>query len=97
MSDNLLNRIERIAADVLPGRIRAQALGEDYYTFEITDRKGTKTALPHIWIDSGTKDREIRDKLRLAIETALHPETLPDDSSVPDLRTEGAPRPDTSR
>jgi hypothetical protein len=89
MPDNIQNRLERIAADVFPGQTQIHALGENYYTFAIADAQGTKSVLPRIWIDPDTSDHQIQDKLRLALQTALHPETLPDDSSVPDLRTEG--------
>jgi len=96
MPDNLLNRCERIAAEVLAGKIQIEALGENYYTFAITDAQGIKSVFPRIWIDPDGSDHQIKDKLRLAIETALHPETLPDDSSVPDLRTEGKARSSSS-
>ena len=89
MPETLLNRLGRIAPEALGGQTRIEVLGEDYYTFAITDAQGAKSVLPHIWIDPNTSDHQIQDKLRLALETALHPETLPDDSSVPDLRTEG--------
>ena len=89
MSNNLLNRLERIAPGALSGQARVEALGENYYTFAITNAQGTKSVLPHLWIDPDGSDQQIQEKLRLALQTALHPETLPDDASVPDLRTEG--------
>ncbi|MDQ1472247.1 MAG: hypothetical protein QOJ99_3727 [Bryobacterales bacterium] len=89
MPDNLLTRLDQISSEVLPGKIRTEARGENYYVFEMTDAAGTRSALPPIWIDPRGTDQQIRDKLRRELEQALHPESGPDDSSVPNLQTEG--------
>ena len=88
MADDLLGRVDRIASGALPDVIHTIACGEDYFSFEMRDAAGTVFALPHIWIDSESSDRQIRDKLQRALNEALHPETLPDDLSVPDLGRE---------
>lgn len=88
MAEEFHKRLERIAAGILPGCAHIEPLGDDYFTFEMTGDDGTKSALPHVWINPNASDNQLRDKLRRAYQEALHPETLPDDASVPDLRTE---------
>jgi hypothetical protein len=89
MADNFLTRLGRISSEVLPGKIRTVVRGENYYVFEMTDAQGTTSALPPIWLDPKGSDQQIKDKLRGELERALHPETSPDDSSVPNMQTEG--------
>lgn len=90
MGDNLLKRIEHIACAVLPGAIRTKALGENYYSFQLKDSAGNASTLPHIWIDPASTDQQIRKKLIHAVDEALHPESAPDDLSVPNLKGEEA-------
>ena len=91
MEPNVLDRLNRIASDVLPGEIRTETMGENYYSFVMKYDDGTTTELPHIWIDPDTSDEEIRDKLQRAIGEAFYPEeTLPDDQSVPNIQAEKA-------
>lgn len=85
-----LARLNEIASDVLPGTIHTETMGENYYSFMMTYGDGTTTELPHIWIDPDRSDDEIRDKLRRALREAFHPETLPDDQSVPNIQAEEA-------
>jgi len=87
MAEQILNRVDRIASGVL-GAVHTKACGEDYYSFEMKDAAGNAIVLPHIWIDPESSDRQIGEKLKRALNEALHPETLPDDLSVPDLKTE---------
>ena len=89
MSENLIARLDRISSEVLHGTTRIETLGENYYTFEVTDAQGMKSALPHIWIDPEESDGQIQTKLARAFQEALQPELGRDDSSVPNLRTEG--------
>jgi hypothetical protein len=86
----VLERLNRIAADVLPGKIRTETMGENYYSFVMTYADGTTTELPHIWIDPATSDEEIRDKLETAIGESFYPENAPDDQSVPNIQMEKA-------
>jgi hypothetical protein len=89
MSDNPLTRLKRIASEILPGgQIETTARGENYYVFVITGAEGSRSALPPVWIDPKASDREVRDKLSREFEQNLHPESSPDDLSVPNLRTE---------
>jgi hypothetical protein len=92
MSESFLTRLDRISSEVLPGKIRMEARGENYYVFEVADADGNKSALPPIWIDPGGSDHQIRDKLAREFEQAFHPDSSPDDSSVPNLQTEGKAR-----
>lgn len=89
MHDDFLTRLRKISADVLPSTVRPGIAGENYYTFEMTDSQGVKTTLPHIWLDPAATDQQIHDKLARTLEESLHPETMPDDASVPTLETEG--------
>ncbi len=89
MADTLLTRLDKITSEIFPGTVRTEVRGEDYYVFEMTDARGTKSILPPIWIDPGASDQQIRDKLRLELEQAFHPESSPDDASVPNIQTEG--------
>lgn len=90
VEENILARLTRIASDVLPGKVRAETMGENYYSFVMTYADGTTTELPHIWIDPERSDEEIRHKLERAIREALHPEETPDDRSVPNIQAEAA-------
>ena len=89
MRDDFLTRLRKISADVLPGTIRPTMAAENYYIFEMTDSGGAKTTLPPIWLDPAATDRQIHDKLARTLEESLHPETIPDDASVPTLQTKG--------
>ncbi len=88
MADDIMSRVDRIASDALPGHIHTSPCGEYYFSFDMKDAAGTVSTLPHIWIDPECSDRQIGDKLKRALREALHPETLPDDLSVPDLKRE---------
>jgi hypothetical protein len=44
--------------------------------------------LPPIWLNPDATDRHIREKLARTLEESPHPETMPDDASVPTLKTE---------
>ncbi len=87
MADEILSRVNRIASHALPGLIRTNPQGEDYYSFELKN-EGTVSVLPHIWIDPDASDEQIGDKLKYVLQEALHPETMPDDLSVPNLQRE---------
>ena len=89
MSEGILQRLDRIAGAVLPEKSQPVDMGENYYSFEITDELGTRCELAHIWIDPATSDEQIREKLSRAFQESLHPENGPDDASVPNLQTEG--------
>jgi hypothetical protein len=97
VSDNSLTRLNRIASEILPGQqIRTIARGEDYYVIEITGVQGSRSALPPIWIDPDANDRQVKDKLAREFERAFHPDSSPDDLTVPNLQTE-ANRPKTAK
>jgi hypothetical protein len=87
MAEFIQSRVDRIASGVL-GAVHTKACGEDYYSFEIRDAAGNIIVVPRIWIDPDASDRQIGEKLRGALNGALHPETLPDDLSVPNLKSE---------
>ena len=84
--EKTIARLNRLASDVLPGKISTETMGENYYSFVMIYADGTTTELPHIWIDPARSDGEIRDKLQRAFREALHPESAPDDESVPNLQ-----------
>jgi hypothetical protein len=89
MSDNSLTRLNRIASEILPGQqIEATARGEDYYVFVITGAQGLLSAFPQVWIDPNASDQQVKDKLSREFEQAFHPNSSPDDLSVPNLQTE---------
>jgi hypothetical protein len=89
VSDNSLTRLNRIAAEILPGRqIETTARGEDYYVFEISGAHGSRSALPRVWIDPDATDQQVKEKLAREFEGAFHPDSSPDDLSVPNLQTE---------
>jgi hypothetical protein len=89
MSDNSLTRLNRIASEILPGQqIETTARGEDYYVFEITGAQGSRSAFPPVWIDPNASDHQVKDKLSREFEQAIHPDSSPDDLSVPNLQTE---------
>jgi hypothetical protein len=89
MSENPLTRLSRIASEVLPGQqIEATARGEDYYVFEMTGARESRSALARVWIDPNASDDQVKDKLAREFEQAFHPESSPDDLSVPNLQTE---------
>jgi hypothetical protein len=89
MSDNSLTRLRRIASEILPGRqIETTARGEDYYVFVITGEQGSRSALPPVWIDPNASDHQVKEKLSREFERAFHPDSSPDDLSVPNLQTE---------
>ncbi len=90
MSEGILDRLDRISAAVLPGKTHTLDLGENYYSFEVTDELGTRCLLAHLWIDPDTSDREIGEKLSRNLHESLHPEGGPDDASVPHIQTEGS-------
>ena len=92
MAENFLDRLQKIAADALPGESRVESVGESYYTFEMTDANGTKSTLPRIWIDRDASDAHIRSKLAFVLQGATDPDSLPDDASVPNIQTEGQHR-----
>jgi hypothetical protein len=97
MPDNPLTRLNRIASEILPGRqIETTARGEDYYVFAITGTHGSRSAFPPVWIDPKASDQQVREKLSREFEQALHPDSSPDDLSVPNLQTE-ADRPRTAK
>jgi hypothetical protein len=87
MDEDFLNRLRKISADVVT--VRQGNARENYYVFEMIDNRGSKTTLPPIWLEPAATDREIREKLARTREESLHPETIPDDASVPTLKTEG--------
>jgi hypothetical protein len=45
--------------------------------------------VPPIWLNPDATDPPIREKLARTLEESIHPETIPDDASVPTLKTEG--------
>jgi len=84
-----LTRLNRIASEILPGRqIETSSCGEDYYIFEIAGAEGFRSAFPPVWIDPHANDHEVKDKLSREFERAFHPDSSPDDLSVPSLQTE---------
>jgi hypothetical protein len=90
MPEELLCRIERLAADAAgSGSVKVTANGEGYYAIERIAADGTRAAFPPVWIDPASGDGQIRDKLAREFAQALHPESAPDDVSVPNLETEG--------
>jgi hypothetical protein len=89
MSDNPLTRLNRIASEILPGQqIETTARGEDYYVFEITGAQGSRSSLPPVWIDPRASDDQVKVKLSREFAQAFHPDSSPDDLSVPNLHTE---------
>jgi len=89
MSDNPLARLNRIASEILPGQqIETTVRGEDYYVFEINGAQGSRSAFPPVWIDPNASDRQVKDKLSSEFDQAFHPDSSPDDLSVPNLQTE---------
>ena len=91
MEQEILDRLNRIASDVLPGTIRTETMGENYYSFLMTYDDGTTAELPHIWIDPNTSDEQISQKLARAIGEAFYPdESMGDDQSVPNIQAEKA-------
>jgi|HubBroStandDraft_1064217.scaffolds.fasta_scaffold683532_2 hypothetical protein len=89
MNDDFPSRVGKISADLLPGTVRQRNAGENYYVFEMIDNQGANTILPPIWLNPDATDQQIREKLARTLEELLHPETMPDDASVPTLKTEG--------
>jgi hypothetical protein len=90
MPEELLSRIERLAADAAgSGTVKVTANGEGYYTIEHIAAEGTRATFPPVWIDPASGDGKIREKLARAFAQALHPESAPDDVSVPGLQTQG--------
>lgn len=87
MDEEFLGRLRKISREVVT--VRQGNSGENYYVFEMIDDRGAKTTLPPIWLEPGATDREIREKLARTLHQSLHPETIPDDASVPSLKTEG--------
>jgi hypothetical protein len=97
VSDNSLTRLNRIASEILTGKqIETIARGEDYYVFEIADAQGSRSAVPPVWIDPQANDHQVKDKLAREFERAFHPDSSPDDLSVPNLQTE-ANQPKTAK
>jgi hypothetical protein len=88
MSESFLTRLDRITSEILPGKIRTESRGENYYTFEVADAAGNRSALPPVWIDPAASDQQIRDKLKREFQQAFHPDSSPDDLSVPNLQSE---------
>ena len=89
MSDNLLARLNQIASEILPDRqIATTARGEDYYVFEITGAQGARWALPPVWIDPQANDHQVKEKIAREFERAFHPDSSPDDLSVPNMQIE---------
>ena len=92
MPDNSLTRLNRIASEILPGQqIETTVRGEDYYVFEINGAQGSRSAFPPVWIDPNASDHQVEDKLSRQFEQAFHPDSSPDDLSVPNLKTEANP------
>jgi len=89
MPQAILERLDRLAADVLPEKSHAVDMGENYYSFEVSDELGTRCELAHVWIDPATSDEQIRAKLGRLYQEAVCPEIGPDDASVPNIQTEG--------
>jgi hypothetical protein len=89
MPEAIVERLDRLAADVLPEKSHTVDMGENYYSFKVTDELGTRCELPHIWIDPATSDEQIREKLSRLYQEAVYPEAGPDDASVPNIQTEG--------
>jgi hypothetical protein len=87
MAEHIRSRVDRIASGAL-GAVHTKACGEDYYSFEMRDAAGNPVVLPRIWIDPESSDRQIGEKLKRALNEVRHPETLPDDLSVPNLKRE---------
>lgn len=88
MAEDILDRVNRIASSALPGCFHTTPRGESYFSFDMKDANGTVSTLPHIWIDPASSDRQIADKLNRALRESLHPQMLPDDRAVPNLKKE---------
>jgi hypothetical protein len=90
MANEFLDRVSKVASGLLNGeRVEVRAKGEDYYIVEVTEPDGRKSNFPPIWLIGSLSDREIHDKLSREFEQHLHPESMPDDASLPNIRTEG--------
>jgi hypothetical protein len=92
MPEDFLTRLQRISSHILPGHTRARALGENYYTLDVTNEPDIAMTLPRIWIDPTASDVQIGEKIQRTFREMLHPETSADDSSVPGLKNEGKRR-----
>ena len=89
MANIPLERLNRIASEILPGRhVETTARGEDYYVFEAAVAQGLRSPFPPVWIDPNASDHEVQGKLSREFERAFQPDSSPDDLSVPNLQTE---------
>ena len=90
MTNQFLERVSAVASGLLRGQhVEVIARGEDYYTVEVLEADGRKSNFPPIWLRQSLSDQEIKDKLSREFVEHLHPESAPDDASVPNLQTEG--------
>jgi hypothetical protein len=90
MAKQFLDRVGTVASGLLQGeQVEVTAKGEDYYTVEVREADGRKSNFPPIWLSGSLSDQEIHDKLSREFLQHLHPESAPDDLSVPNLKTEG--------
>lgn len=90
MAKEFLDRVSTIASGLLKGeRVDVRAKGEDYYVVEVTEADGRKSNFPAVWLSGSLSDREIHDKMAREFEQHLHPESMPDDASLPNIKTEG--------
>jgi hypothetical protein len=90
MPDQFLDRVSTVASGLLRGeQVEVTAKGEDYYSVEVREADGRKSNFPPIWLRRSLSDQEIQDKLSREFVQHLHPESAPDDASVPNLQTEG--------
>lgn len=90
MAKRFLDRVTAVASGLLQSQqVEVTAKGEDYYTVEVREADDRKSNFPPIWLSGSLSDKEIRDKLSREFIQHVHPESSPDDASVPNLKTEG--------
>jgi hypothetical protein len=90
MKDQTVNQLKTIASELLPGEeVAVIANGEDYYTVEVVMADGRKSNFPPVWLPQTASEQQIKAKLSHAFHEHLHPESDPDDLTVPNLQTEG--------
>lgn len=89
MTNEIPDRVRLVAARLFPcGHAEVTAKGEDYFVIEFRTQDGRTSTLPPIWLPADASDREIEEKLSREFAQAEHPESEPDDLSVPNLRSE---------
>jgi hypothetical protein len=90
MANQFLDRVSSVASELLRGeQVEVTAKGEDYYVVESVGADGRKSNFAPIWLSGYLSDREIHDKMSREFYQNLHPDSAPDDASVPNLQTEG--------